>query len=74
MSTKIFNISLPTEIVRQADQLAKAQFKSRSELIKDALRAYLRDSQVLEDLMAYGKKQGEKMNITSEEQVFDLVS
>ncbi|MBI4277688.1 MAG: ribbon-helix-helix protein, CopG family [Armatimonadetes bacterium] len=36
-------ISLPDEFLKKVDRVAKAQGRSRSELIREALRAMLRD-------------------------------
>lgn len=40
MSTKIL-VSLPQEFLDEVDQLAAEEHRSRSELIREALRAYL---------------------------------
>lgn len=40
MSTKIL-VSLPQEFLDKVDQLAAEEHRSRSELIREALRAYL---------------------------------
>jgi Arc/MetJ-type ribon-helix-helix transcriptional regulator len=37
MSTKIINISLPQELVKKVDQLAKRDYTSRSDIIRRAL-------------------------------------
>ena len=36
-------ISLPQEIIDQVDQVRKAEHRSRSELVRDALRTYFSD-------------------------------
>ncbi len=74
MKTQTFNIALPSDLVKKVDETAKKEYRNRSELIREALRAYLKDAQEWEELFAYGKKQGKKLGITSEEQVNKIVS
>jgi len=45
MTTKIL-VSLPQEFLDEVDQLADEEHRSRSELIREALRAYLEARQV----------------------------
>lgn len=73
MQTQTLNISLPTELVKKVDQVAKKEYRNRSELIRQALRVYLKDLQEWEEIFEYGKKQGKKMGIKSEEDVNRIV-
>lgn len=41
MNTQTFNISLPKELVKRVDELAKKEYRSRSSFIREALRIYL---------------------------------
>lgn len=43
MSTKRVNFRLPEELVRQADIAAEVTHKNRTELLVEALRAYLQE-------------------------------
>lgn len=45
MASKVINISIPEELLDAADRAAKAESRSRSELIREALRRYLDDAQ-----------------------------
>ena len=74
MLLQTFNISLPKDLVAMADRVAKKEYRNRSELIKEALRTYLVSKQNWEDLYSYGKQIGEKLNIKSEEEVFDMLN
>lgn len=40
-NSQTFNISLPKDLVKDADRVAKQEFRTRSELIREALRRYL---------------------------------
>lgn len=73
MNTQTFNISLPRELVKRVDELAKKEYRNRSELIREALRVYLADKKDWYDLLDYGKKVGRKMGIKSEEDVNKIV-
>lgn len=74
MLTQTFNISLPVELVKRADVVARKEYRNRSELIKEALRTYLSTKQTWDELFAYGKSVGKKMKIKSEEEVFEIVN
>lgn len=73
MSTQTFNISLPKDLVKKVDKLAKKEYRNRSELIRQALRVYMQDKEEWNDLLDYGKKVGRRMGIKSEEDVYKIV-
>ena len=73
MATQTLNIALPRDLVKKVDDLAKKEYRNRSELIREALRVYLSDKQDWNDLLDYGKKLGKKMGIKSEEDVNKIV-
>lgn len=73
MNTQTLNIALPEDLVKKVDDLAKKEYRSRSELIREALRAYIRNSKSWEELFTYGESVAKKMNITSEEQINKIV-
>lgn len=74
MSSRTLNIVLPEELVKQADALAKKEFRNRSELIREALRVYVARKKNWDELFEYGKQQAKAVGITSEEQVDDIVN
>lgn len=73
MKTKTFNIALPAELVKKIDQKSKAEYRNRSEFIREAVRIYLARKERWADLFAYGQKIGRKMGIKSEEEVNRIV-
>ena len=73
MQSQTLNIALPKELVKKVDEVAKKDYKNRSELIREALRVYLTDREEWEDLFKYGRKIGKKMGIKSEEDVDKIV-
>lgn len=73
MNTQTLNIALPKDLVKKVDELAKKEYRNRSELIREALRVYLTDKKEWNDLLDYGKKVGKKMGIKNEEDVNKIV-
>lgn len=63
MNTQTINISLPSDLLKSADKLAKKESRTRSELIREALRAYVKELTAWEDLFEYGRKQAKKLGI-----------
>ena len=73
MNTQTLNIALPTDLVKRVDQLAKKEYRNRSELIREALRVYLEDKSAWEEIYMLGESAMEKMGITSEEDIDRIV-
>lgn len=64
MASRIINISIPDNLLKHADKLAKKESRNRSELFREALRSYLISRTELADLYAYGANQAKKAGIT----------
>lgn len=73
MKTQSFNIILPKELVVKIDELAKKEYRNRSELIREAVRVYISDKSEWDEIFTYGKKIGKKMGIKSEKDVNKVV-
>lgn len=69
MATKTFNISLPDELVKQVDSLAKERFTSRSDVIREVLLDRLALRARLDSLYTAGAKYGKKSGINTEADV-----
>ena len=67
------NIALPKLLVKRADQIAKSEYRNRSELIREALWSYLSNKEKWQNFFAYGKKMGKKAGIKSEADVDRIV-
>ena len=74
MSAKTFNLSLPKELVDKLDKQAKKDFSSRSDYVRKAIVNQLRIEQSLESVLDRANIKGKKAGITSEQQVYDLIS
>ena len=74
MNTQTLNIALPEDLVKKVDDLAKKEFRNRSELIREALRSYISNKEKWDELFTYGKSVGKKLDITSVEDVNKIVA
>lgn len=74
MLTQTFNISLPVDLVKRADTVARNEYRNRSELIKEALRTYLSSKQTWDELYQYGSRIAKKMNIKTEDEVVKIIN
>ena len=73
MQTQTLNIALPKKLVKKVDEVAKKEYRNRSELIRQALRVYLEDKSEWEQIFKAGKKAMKDMGIKSEEEVDKIV-
>lgn len=73
MNTQTLNIALPEDLVKKVDELAKKEFRNRSELIREALRIYIEDKKEWEQILKAGEEAMDKMDIKSEEEVNKIV-
>lgn len=64
MRTKIINISLPDRLLSDADKLARKEYRTRSELFREALRSYILTRRNLSLIYDYGSIQAKKQKIT----------
>jgi len=64
MKTQTFNIALPENLVKTIDTVAQREYRNRSELIREALRMYLKNTQEWEELFEIGALQARKAGIT----------
>ena len=74
MTTQTFNIALPNDLVRKVDQVAKREYRNRSELIREALRIYLEDKIEWQGIFNLGEKAMQTMGVKDEDDVNKIVS
>ncbi len=65
-ATKVWNISLPPEIAKEAEVVAKKEARTKSELVREALRQYLWSAK-WKGLRAYGQKKVRKLGLREED-------
>ena len=65
-TTVVWNISLPPSMAREAETIAKKEARTKSELVREALRQYLWASK-MKKLQTYGQKKTQSMKIQEED-------
>lgn len=70
-TTKIWNISLPPDMAEAAEKTAREECRTKSELVREALRQYIWGRKWRE-LRMYGEKKARRKGL-AEEEVQDLV-
>lgn len=71
-TTKTWTISLPPKLVREAERTAKEEHRTKSELVREALRLYLEDQQ-WRKLQKHTALKAQALGIRTEEDVDRLV-
>ena len=65
-STKTVSITVPPILLRQAEQVARREGRTKSELFREALRRYVAQSQFRE-LQQFGIEQSKKLGLKESE-------
>ncbi|MGH3026121.1 MAG: ribbon-helix-helix protein, CopG family [Gaiellaceae bacterium] len=63
---KLLSVSIPDELMREAEAVAQARGTTKSELVRDALRRQVGLEQ-LRELQRYGRRQAEKRGVGPED-------
>lgn len=63
---KILSVSISDELMRETEAIAQAQGKTKSELVRDALRRQL-ELERLRQLQRYGRRRAEELGIGPED-------
>lgn len=63
---KILSVSIPDELMRDAEAIARAQGRTKSELVRDALRRQV-ELERLRQLQRYGRRRAEERGIGPED-------
>ncbi len=66
MKTKTINLSLPNELLKQADEVAKKEFRTRSELMREVLRRYILKNK-LDELASSLQKEAKEKGFTEKD-------
>jgi CopG family transcriptional regulator / antitoxin EndoAI len=64
MKTGTVNISFQEGLLRQIDEMAREESRSRSELIREAARIYIERKKRWKDIFAFGEKQVRRLRLT----------
>jgi CopG family transcriptional regulator / antitoxin EndoAI len=63
MKTGTVNISFQEGLLRQIDQTAREESRSRSELIREAARMYIERKKRWKDIFVFGEKQVRRLRL-----------
>lgn len=72
MNNSTVNISFKKDLLSQIDQTAREESRSRSELIREAARHYIKKKETWKQIFAYGDKQAGKTGL-AESDVLDEI-
>lgn len=67
MTTQTVNISFEKDLLKKLDQTAGEEFRSRSELIREAARRYIDSKKRWKEIFAFGKKQAKALKLEEED-------
>jgi CopG family transcriptional regulator/antitoxin EndoAI len=70
-TTKTITLSLPPEMVDKIEELTKEEGRTRSELLREALRRYA-EEQEMKKIYRYGEIKARQRGIT-EDQIEDMI-
>ena len=62
-TTRILSLSLPPDLVREAERVAKQEGRTKSELFREALRRYVEERR-WRGLQRYGANRARKLGMT----------
>ncbi len=63
MKTGTVNISFQKDLLRQIDDVAKEEARSRSELVREAARMYIERKTRWKEVFAYGRMQARQLGL-----------
>jgi CopG family transcriptional regulator/antitoxin EndoAI len=63
---KLLSVSIPDELMRETEEVARAQGRTKSELVRDALRRQLQLER-LREVQRYGRRRAEERGIGPED-------
>jgi len=71
-TTKVYSITMPPDLAKQAEALAKKENRTMSELMREALRRYQRE-RFFERMRAQMAPAADRLGIKNEEDIVQLV-
>jgi CopG family transcriptional regulator/antitoxin EndoAI len=71
-NTKLISISILPELLEKLNKIAKDESRTRSELLREAVRRYIEEKE-WQEIARYAHKTADKTGIRSEEEVNRLV-
>ena len=72
-TTKIVNFSLPPEIYKEVEELAKQKETSRSQVLREALKQYVASERRWQQLRKWGEETTKRLGIKDEDDVERII-
>lgn len=72
-SSKVLTISVPPGLAKKVKNLSQEEDLSRSELVRQALREYMRSRERWKLLRKWGEESAKRLNLETEEDVAKIV-
>ena len=61
-TTRILSVTLPPAMLEETERIAREENRTKSELVREALRRYMRD-RVWQDLRSYGAAKARRLEL-----------
>lgn len=71
--TKIVNMSLPADLYRLVNKLAKQKKATRSEILRESLAQYVASEQRWKQIRKWGEESAKRLGIRNEEDVDRMI-
>ncbi len=72
MAANTVNISFQKELLEQLDVISKEESRSRSEIIREAARMYIRRKERWQQLFAFGEELQKRTGLTEEDIISEV--
>jgi metal-responsive CopG/Arc/MetJ family transcriptional regulator len=72
MPVSTVNISFQTQLLDQIDEMANDEARTRSELIREAVRMYIERKKEWQSIFSIGKNIGAKLKITEDDVMSEI--
>lgn len=72
-SSKVLTVSLPQEMFKKAEKIAKNENRTRSELFREALRQYIASRERWQQIRSWGDEIAKEYGVQSEEDVERII-
>ena len=63
MATVTVNVSFPKPLIKTMDAVAKQEARSRSELLREAVRLYVERKRRWENIFSFGHRQAKRLGL-----------
>jgi CopG family transcriptional regulator/antitoxin EndoAI len=72
-ASKVLTVSLPQEMFKQTEKIAKEENRTRSELFREALRQYIASRERWKEIRKWGRQSAKELGVKSEADVERLI-